>query len=361
MSTQRSRGFCFTVNNYVESTVTAIKNIAGAVYVILGKEVGESGTPHLQGYIHFKQPKTLRQVRQLIQGHIEVRRGSVDQAIEYCKKDGSFDEVGTRPVSAGDSSKALWKEVLQKSKEGNFQWIEENYPKIWIQLSSNLQSLRTREIKILPTIEHEWWVGDTGTGKSRLAWELYPNHYQKELNKWWCGYEDQDVVIIEEWSPKNECTGSQLKIWADRYPFTGQIKGGSLKSIRPRKIIVLSNYYIDRCFLDERDSDPLNRRFKTVTFPLSAATELQLRTKRALELDIPRPATPDSSAQPVEVPACATPTTDSTSTSTSGDTISDMYPHTFWTDEYEIAPYSTVEEWLVAEERVNDLQAFHDL
>ena len=39
---------------------------------------------------------------------------------------------------------------------------------------------------------HEWWVGPTGTGKSKKVWEEYPTHYAKEKNKWWCNYTGQD-------------------------------------------------------------------------------------------------------------------------------------------------------------------------
>ena len=87
------------------------------------------------------------------------------------------------------------------------------------------------------------------------------------LNKWWDGYDDQPVVIIEEWSPKNEVTASALKIWADRYPFTAQIKGGVLQKIRPTKLIVISNYRLNDCFPDSRDGDPIARRFKELEFP----------------------------------------------------------------------------------------------
>jgi len=355
MSTQRSRGFCFTVNNYVLPTIAAIKRIAGYKYVIMGKEVGESGTPHLQGYIHFDKPKTLRQIRQLIQGHIEVRRGTVDQAIEYCKKDGVYEEVGERPVSSGESTQILWKEILARSKAGDYQWIEDNYPKIWIQLSTNLQSLRTREIKILDTLDHEWWVGPTGTGKSRLVWDLYPTHYQKELNKWWCGYQDEQVVVVEEWSPKNECTGSQLKIWADRYPFTGQIKGGSLKSIRPTKIIVLSNYTIDQCFTDERDSLPLHRRFRTVRFPLESAEELSMRSTLAAAQAEAADALALVQAQVVVPDTSSSSSTTILTSTSSSDSPLPNYPDSFWTDDYEIRPYDSVEQWLSADGRMDSL------
>jgi len=266
--TSRNRGYCFTINNYDANTSTKLKELEGVAYMVFGFEVGEQGTPHIQGYVHFTGPKRLETVKRLIRGHIELRRGSVEQAVRYCKKDGDFVEIGVKPSTAGEASKVCWATIMEKSRGGNFTWIQDNYPRVWLQFSNPIIGLQQRKAIVLDgELEHEWWVGSTGTGKSSTLWRLYPDHYQKELNKWWCGYKNEDVIAIEEWSPKNDCTGSQLKIWADRYPFTAQIKGGSMQRVRPQKLIVLSNYSISECFVDSRDADPIKRRFKELRFP----------------------------------------------------------------------------------------------
>lgn len=87
------------------------------------------------------------------------------------------------------------------------------------------------------------------------------------VNKWWDGYRHETVVAIEEWSPDSSLTAQALKRWADRYPFTGEIKGGVLQKLRPRKIIVLSNYTLEQCFPRPEDLEPLKRRFTVVNFP----------------------------------------------------------------------------------------------
>ena len=268
---RRHYGFCWTLNNWTEADIASIKNIE-CRYMVFGYEIGESGTPHLQGYLHFKKQLRFSTVKGLIpRAHIEERKGTVEQAAAYCKKDGEFWESGSLPMSPvekGEKSKEIWAEILKRAEDGDHEWIRREYPKVWINMSNRLENLRRPNTSILDgDLTHEWWYGATGTGKSRHVWELYPDHFQKELNKWWCGYRGEDVVVIEEWSPKNECTGSQLKIWADRYPFTGQIKGGSLKKIRPVKIIVLSNYTIEQCFNQTEDSQPLLRRFRQFQFP----------------------------------------------------------------------------------------------
>ena len=86
---------------------------------------------------------------------------------------------------------------------------------------------------------HEWWVGPTGTGKSRRYGKSTQLTMLKEKNKWWCNYTGQDTVVIEEADPKNmEHLADRLKVWADRYPFPGEIKGGRIEGIRPLKVIV---------------------------------------------------------------------------------------------------------------------------
>ena len=84
-------------------------------------------------------------------------------------------------------------------------------------------------------------------------------------NKWWCNYTGQDTVVIEEADPKNmEHLADRLKVWADRYPFPGEIKGGRIEGIRPLKVIVTSNYTPEECFPNSNDLEPILRRFKVV-------------------------------------------------------------------------------------------------
>jgi len=265
-----SRGYCFTTNNPLEVDITDIEKCQehdSFKYLIYGEEVGENGTAHYQGYIHFNQPVRFSAIKKLLpRSHIEKRRGTTAEAITYCKKDGIYREFGSEPQSSGDSTRNKWKQIILWAEEGDMDSIKEANPAVYLRYMQALRGLRIPKPVILSELDHEWWYGRTGTGKSRRLWAEYPEHYQKELNKWWCGYNYEKVVAIEEWSPKNECTGSMLKIWADRYPFTAQVKGGSIKKIRPDKIIILSNYTIKECFPNSQDHEPLLRRFKCIEF-----------------------------------------------------------------------------------------------
>lgn len=269
-----TRRYCFTWNNYPETAEAQIRSFHDqrrVIYTVVGREIGTNGTKHLQGYFHLKDRMGFSRLKELFPFiHIERAKGNAEQNKMYCSKDQDFFEMGTCPKSSGNASKESWKEILQAAESGNWQFLKDNYPRVWVTMSEKLISKRIPDTSVMDGIVNEWWYGDTGTGKSRLAWEKYGVIcYQKMLNKWWDGYDAQSVVIIEEWSPKNEVTASALKIWADRYPFTAQIKGGVLQKIRPKKLIVISNYTLRDCFPDTRDADPLARRFKQIKFPTS--------------------------------------------------------------------------------------------
>ena len=283
MTTIRSRGWVFTINNYSEIDLANINLLSTKTqYLIYGSELGENNTPHYQGYCYFKNARDFNCIKNLLpRAHIEKQRGNNHEAIEYCKKDGLWTEIGQKPENADQTSK--WRSIIELAENGNLSSIKSENPRIYFMYLEKIKSLRIPTKIILQTLDHEWWYGPTGTGKSMKLWAEYPNHYMKQINKWWDGYEQQDVVAIEEWSPKNECTASSLKVWADRYPFAAQIKNGTLHGIRPLKIIVTSNYTIDECFPNAQDAEPLKRRFNSIYFPRTPFTDLDLND---IHLDI---------------------------------------------------------------------------
>lgn len=102
MPNSQARRWCFTINNPTDADEARLTSLE-SVYLIFGREVSASGTPHLQGFVIFARPCrfTLAKSRIGDQAHIEVTRGTTDQAATYCKKDGDFVETGTIPASPG--------------------------------------------------------------------------------------------------------------------------------------------------------------------------------------------------------------------------------------------------------------------
>lgn len=85
-----SRYWCFTLNNYKEID---IKNISVKCFkYIIGREVGEKGTPHLQGYLEFEdRVRPMGVFKEYKNIHWEKRKGTKEQNIKYCSKDGNFE------------------------------------------------------------------------------------------------------------------------------------------------------------------------------------------------------------------------------------------------------------------------------
>ena len=65
----RSRNYCFTINNYstedLEHLACNVSDICN--YLICGFEVGEKGTPHIQGYCNLKNLCLLLHLRRSYQ------------------------------------------------------------------------------------------------------------------------------------------------------------------------------------------------------------------------------------------------------------------------------------------------------
>lgn len=264
---ERYRNYTFTHNNYKN---TELEDELDCRYIIYGKEVGESGTPHLQGVVVFKNGKTVAAARKSLPGcHIEIAK-NLTAAIEYCKKDGDFTERGDKPMSQkekGEKGREYWEEQYKLITS----FSEDIDPKLKVTMPRNIEFIQAKELSKRvwedTTEKHLWYYGPTRTGKSRKARTDHPDAYLKLCNKWWDDYKGEDTVIIEEFDPTHSCLANHIKQWADRYPFRAEYKGGA-KKIRPKLIIVTSNFHPRDIWEDERNLNPILERFKVVEFPL---------------------------------------------------------------------------------------------
>lgn len=86
--------YCLTLNNWTENEYNNIVNIFSSDSSnkwIIGKEKGESGTPHLQIYISFATKQRFTAVKKICERfHIEPCRGNELSNINYCSKDGDY-------------------------------------------------------------------------------------------------------------------------------------------------------------------------------------------------------------------------------------------------------------------------------
>lgn len=133
MTSLVSKRWCFIFNNYDEAELDAIRLCLSTTpevrYAIFGKEVSDSGTPHLQGYISCTKAKRFTGIKKMVgdRSHVEVAKGNEAANIAYCSKS------DPDPETFGDESESGRRTDLDAFKEAvksgilNFKQLREDY------------------------------------------------------------------------------------------------------------------------------------------------------------------------------------------------------------------------------------------
>lgn len=231
----RSRSWCFTDNECREDVWEA----ASCQYMVFGREVAPTtGQRHLQGFLHFVQPKALTGLKKLHPtAHFEPMKGTPIQAIAYCKKDGDFQESGDPPAQGKRTDLAACCEMVKAGATSAE--IATLHPTTFVVHQRGLVALRAA--LLIPRVDPPqvyWYYGDTGTGKTRKAFELGgPTSYFKPMDtQFWEGYAGQETCILDDLR-QTSFPFDQLLRLLDRYPLTVSIKGTSCPFVSKRIII----------------------------------------------------------------------------------------------------------------------------
>lgn len=198
-----AKRWCFTINNYTAAEQQAILDSSDNFdYLIVARELGDSGTPHLQGFLILQTKLRLRNVKLLpgfARAHLEVSRGTPKEASEYCKKDGDFNEYGTLPETQGKRTdfENLKEFIKAADTRPTHLEIAEEFPSLWGRYKSaciNFLDLFSRKPELV-------------TGDLR-PWQRELNAIINEAP------DDRKVIFVVD------PDGNKGKSWLTRYWFT---------------------------------------------------------------------------------------------------------------------------------------------
>jgi len=219
-------------------------------YLVFGYEIAPStGTPHLQCFVCWDNPHSILAFVDSFtkkEIHLEtILKGTHFQAAEYCKKPESKDPAFPAPgwEEFGDcprqGSRTDWRVAYEQLKSGtNVEEVIDNQP----QLLPCIRALDSFSARMLKPKHRDVQVivlwGDTGTGKSRWAYENYPGLYSKPPGKWWADYIGETTILLDDFY--GYIPYAELLNVLDRYPFKAEVKNGFINA-QWDTVIITSN------------------------------------------------------------------------------------------------------------------------
>jgi len=258
-----NRTWAFTYNNYDENVIDNMKAWK-VTRMLVSKEVGESGTPHLQGAVTFNICTSFKTVSRLLpKAHWEVALVS-DSCFNYCAKEGSEVVINIDNTHQGRRSDIEC--AVESLKSGGMRALIKEHPAVFVKYHSGFEKInsyfREPEVREPPTVY--WYWGKSGTGKTRKVHELEKGIYTCHDNlKWFSGYDGQEAVLFDDFRG-NMCAFNVLLKLTDRYKMQVESKGGHVWWT-PKRIYITSckhprDVYSDDVFDKDERVDQLLRR-----------------------------------------------------------------------------------------------------
>lgn len=291
MNSGRMMNWVFTWNNYTDEDIEYLKGLVPSKirYLAFAREVGASGTPHLQGFLNLAKNQRFSYLKKLLpKCHIENMKGRLEDNQKYCSKEGELTEIGEKPAQ-GLKRKRGAEDITErnnliKTMREEKQWskVVEKEPETLLKYYSAAQKIhqvfhRPSQTYEKPEVIVLW--GPTGVGKSRLA-RSYPETYFVKTaltEKWWDGYDGEPMVIWDDFRASDIKFNSLLNL-IDGYGAQVQVKGAVIY-LKPKKWVFTSckppELWYNPEKRSEEDINQLLRRISNVfhiTDPLTFAT-----------------------------------------------------------------------------------------
>ena len=206
----------------------------GATYHVFQYEIAPTtGRRHQQGYLHFRAPIRMSALTKVnASAHWEPRKGTVEQAVAYCKKEETRDcgpfEEGVMPGGQGarNDLKEACSELLTHR---DISQLAVDRPHMLVKYHRGMEYLLsvTAPMQRDP-VQVFLLLGPSGIGKSHYCHRRFPTAWRSVDPRltWFDGYRGQSTVILEEISAEAMPNIGTLLRVLDIYPLQVAVKGG---------------------------------------------------------------------------------------------------------------------------------------
>lgn len=279
--TNGSRFWCFTLNNPKPDDDKQLSDLCASPlvrYLCYGREKGVNETPHYQAYVELTHPQRFSWIKGRIKrAHIEPKRGSRTQARDYCfKEDLDPFEYGLwHPDRQGQRNDLVAvQKKLEDPDESMADIAKEHFEAFcrYNRFFSQYRAMHARR-RTEPTKTYIFW-GGTGTGKTRLAYEL--GCFQMDyINGFFTHPRGHERLLFDDIDHPLRLFSRRLFLRiTDRYPMEVNIKGG-MAHWAPKMIIFTTNQDPDEWNLDAACRRRITQIFK---FPLNVCTSAMFQS-----------------------------------------------------------------------------------
>lgn len=208
-----SKRWAFTCNN--PGDWRPIYNAKTMAYLVWEHEVGDQGTPHIQGYVRFTSKSRLATAQNKLNRpglHMDIAEGNEKQNRDYCMKEAGkpgwegAEEGKYEPGAGAKGHRSDLDKAVDLVKERGYRAVATEFPKTYVLFHKGLAELE-QAIKVPPPAERPThnviiW-GNTGVGKSHLL----KHTFAKEDMYWVVGcpgrgpfdkYKSQKILVLDE-------------------------------------------------------------------------------------------------------------------------------------------------------------------
>lgn len=263
----RSRYWCWTKNNYgLDDLLVPGRWFEEGIvtYVIFGEEKAPTtGTKHLQGYLELRNERSLTGLKKCLGWgdiHLEIRRGTGPEAIDYCRKAGPERVAEYGEAAPGQGSRVDLEAARLDIVSGQYNPLElwmRNFG-CYVRYAKNLDRFAEMYRQSLVTTPYRkkrvvYLVGHTGTGKTSMATNILCDKYGmaatyvKPPGSWFSGmHSGHRAMVLDEF--RSDLPLTLLLRLLDGYDNFVEFKGGAVNTSNVEEIWITSNVSLDACY-----------------------------------------------------------------------------------------------------------------